>query len=169
MSEIPSTPADGNQKVVIVQAIADVNAVKLSELNATSTVDISCYLTSDGWSVKIDESVIKDNRLCSTQEFEKPGRIKYSAEAKYVDNTNSVDEQDSNAAKDTLVPGARLFAVVRRGVPYEAPFAAGQLVSTYPIQPGQYDELPGEENAPLKIGQKLFVVANSGVSKAITA
>lgn len=157
MAEIPSTPADGNVLVKVVPAVADLSAPKLTEVNAVAGVDISCYLTSDGYAPSVDQQVTTDERLCSTQTFEQPGRVGNGLDLTYIDNTNSPNEATDNKAKDILVPGSEHVLVVRRGKAYDEPLAAGDTVSLYPIKPGVYQELPPEANAVLKIMQKQFV------------
>lgn len=155
MTEIPSTPADGNTLVLLLPTFADPAAPKLTE--TASAVDISCYLTASGWKPSLSEQVITDERLCSTEVFEQPGRSTDSLEVEYIDNTNSPDEATFNEAKETLVPRAPQFVLIRTGKPYETPLAVGDKVKIYPIKPGKYNELPPEANSVLKIGQKLFV------------
>lgn len=155
MTEIPSTPADGNTLVLLVSTFADPAAAKLTE--TASSVDISCYLTASGWKPSLAEQVTQDERMCSTEIFEQPGRSTNSLEIEYIDNTNSENDAMFNVAKETLVPHAPQFVLIRTGKPYATPLAVGDKVKIYPIKPGQYNELPPEANSVLKIGQKLFV------------
>lgn len=167
MADLPATPADGNVKVVIVTAIANTAAPTVTELNAGTSVDISCYLTSDGFTPSLNEQTISDERLCSTATFEQPGRSQRSLDVIYIDNTNTTDD---NEAKETLVPGTALFLVVRRGIDYATAFAATtQKVSVWPIKPGQYSDLPPEANSVLKTAQKLFVTGEVQVDVAVAA
>lgn len=167
MADIPATPADGNVKVVLVTAIANTAAPTVTELNAGSTVDISCYLTSDGFTPSLNEQTVTDERLCSTATFEQPGRSQRSLDVIYIDNTNTADDND---AKETLVPGDDLFLVVRRGLPFDDTFAATtQKVSVWPIKPGQYSDLPPEANSVLKTAQKLFVTGGVQSDVAVAA
>lgn len=169
MAEIPSTPADGHVLVKIVPAVADLEAPTLTELNAAGAVDISCYLTSDGYNPSVDEQVATDERLCSIQTFEQPGRVSNSLDLTYIDNTNSPNEATDNKAKETLVPGSTHVLMVRRGLPYEDALAAGQKVTLFPIKPGQYNELTPEANSVLKISQKQFVTGPVARSVPIAA
>lgn len=169
MAEIPSTPADGNQKVILVPAIADTEAPKLTELDAGTVVDISCYLTGDGFTPSLSEQVVADERLCSKQTFEQPGRSQYGLDVVYIDNTNSPNATTDNKAKDTLVPGVAQYLVVRRGKDYADALAIGDKVTVYPIKAGQYNEMPGAANEVLKLGQKLFVTADVKTSVAVVA
>jgi hypothetical protein len=169
MAEIPSTPADGNQKVLLVPAIADLEAPTVTELTAAGVVDVSCYLTGDGFTPSLSEQVITDERLCSKQTFEQPGRSQYGLEVVYIDNTNAPNAATDNKAKETLEPGTAQYLVVRRGKDFESAIATGDKVTIYPIKPGKYNEMPGEANSVLKIGQKLFVTGEVRTSVAVVA
>lgn len=161
MVDIPSTPADGNVSVLIVDAIADPTAPTVTELTDAAVVDISCYITSDGYSPSLDEQVISDERLCSTQVFEQPGRFTRSLDLTFIDNTNSDNEATDNEAKDTLVPGSTHFLVLRRGIAFDTAYAADQKVWVTPIKCGQYQELPPEANSVLKTMQKEFITGTT--------
>ena len=170
MAEIPAQPADGMTLVKVVTAIADTSAPKVAtELNAVSSVDISCYLTAGGWKPSLSEQVITDERLCTTQTYEQKGRSQRGLEVEYIDNTNTANETLYNKAKDTLVPGANLYLVVRTGLPYTTALAAGQKVTIYPVTPGEYNELPPEANSVFKIGQKQFVRQGVKISATTVA
>jgi hypothetical protein len=169
MADIPATPADGNEKVVIVPAIADTEAPKLTELNAAGAVDISCYLTGDGYTPSLSEQTITDERKCSRQTFEQPGRSQRSLDVTYIDNTNAPNEATDNKAKDTLVPGQAQYIVTRRGKDFEAPFAVGDKVTVTPIKAGQYNPVPGAANEVLKASQKLFVTGQVQLDAAVVA
>jgi hypothetical protein len=157
MADIPATPADGNTKVLFVPAIANTSAPTVAELTAAGVVDVSCYLTSDGWTPSLSEQVVSDERLCSTQIFEQPGRKTDSLDVVYIDNTNSANAATFNKAADTLSEGAAGYMVVRRGIPYATAIAAGQKVTVYPVAAMTQNELPAEANSVSKIGQKLAV------------
>jgi hypothetical protein len=169
MAEIPATPADGNEKVLLVPAIANTAAPTVAELTAPGVVDISCYLTGDGWSPSLSEQVISDERKCSKQTFEQPGRSQRGLDVVYIDNTNAPNAATDNKAKETLVPGVAQYVVVRRGKDFEAAIAAADKVSVSPIKAGQYNEMPGAANEVLKIGQKLFITGQHRVSVAVVA
>lgn len=170
MSNIPSYPVDGNTLVKIVSAIADTAAPKVAtELNAGSSVDISCYLTAGGYKPSLSEQVITDERLCDSQSFEQKGRSQRGLDVEYIDNTNTANAATLNKAKDTLVPGTPMFIVVRTGMPYTTALAAGQKVSVYPVTPGEYSELAPEANSVFKIAQKMFVTNTVKISATTVA
>lgn len=154
MAELPSTPADGNVKVAWVPAIADTSAPTVTELTAAGVVDLSCYLTADGYTPASEQATISDDRLCDTATYEQPGRESNTLDVIYIDNSNTTDP---NAAYETLVPGTTGYIVVRRGKAFDAAFAANDQVSVTPVKCGVQVDLPPEANSVLRCGQKLFV------------
>jgi hypothetical protein len=164
MANLPSTPADGNVKVAWVVTIANTTAPTAAELTAGSVVDVSCYLTADGFTPALDEQVIIDQRLCDTATFEKPGRAQRSLNVRYIDNSNTAL---ANVAFTTLIPNLAGFFVVRRGMTYTTAFAAAQKVDVWPVQCGQYSDEPPEANSVLKVAQKMFVTDAVQLRKAV--
>lgn len=160
MTQIPSTPSDGNVKVLVVPAIADTKAPTVTELTGEGVVDISCYLTGDGLNLTSEQASISDERLCSTQTFEQPGRETHSAEVTYIDNTNSEYETDSNKAAETLVKNSDHYIVTRRNVAYEAEVEADQKVSVWPVKAGIHRDVPAEANSVTRTVQKLFITGD---------
>lgn len=160
MAEIPSTPADGNFKVVYVPAIEDTKDPKLSELNAAGALDISCYLTGDGWNPTKEQATIPDQRLCSRQEYGRPGRKTPGLSITVIDNTNSDNASDANEAVETITEGAKGYFVERIGVAYEEPFAAGQKVSIYPATSGEKQPLAPEANSVTRSTIPQFIFAD---------
>jgi hypothetical protein len=154
MPDIPSTPADGNVKVMWVTAITNTSAPTALELNAASSKDLSCHLTADGFTPGLDEQTITDTRLCETETFEQPGRTSRTLALQYIDNSNTALD---NTAFSTLVPGTAGFLAVRRGKPYDTAFAAADKVDVWPVKAGKYSDLPPEANSVLKVAQKMFV------------
>lgn len=167
MAEIPSTPYDGNFKAVVVATLADAQTPSAASLTAGD--DLSCYFTGDGLQITVDEAVIADERMCSRNSFEKRGRKTHAVQTTYVDNTNSVANQASNLATETLAEGTVGYLVTRRNVAYESPFAAGDKVRVYPIEAGFQAEVPGEANSVTRITQKLFVTGDPGIDVAVVA
>lgn len=166
MADIPSTPADGNVRVAFVPTIADTAAPTSAELSAAGAVDLSCYLTGDGFNPGLDEAVVADDRLCSTDTFEQPGRKQRNLSVTYIDNTNSTDP---NEAAETLIPGSEGFIVKRSGLAYTTAFAAAQTVEVWPVKAGQYQPLPPEANSVLRRTQKLFVTGQVQIDVAVGA
>lgn len=166
MADIPSTPADGNYKVVWVPALANPDAPTVAEVTGGTVIDLSCYLTADGWTPGLSEQVIADDRLCSTETFEQVGRAARTLSVRYVINPGSATD---NKASDTLVPGTDGYLVTRAGKAFDSALVATDKVWVWPVTPGQYNELPPEANSVLKQEQKMFVRARVRAHVAVAA
>lgn len=151
-----SNLADGNVKVTFVPTLTSTTAPSAAELNGGTAVDLSCYLTADGYAPGVDESVITDDRLCSTQTFEKPGRYSDSLEMTYVFRQQDASGTD-NKAFHTLAHLTTGYIVVRWGATYSDAFAATDVVDVIPVQAGIQRKQPPEANSVLKIMQKMFI------------
>lgn len=167
MADLPSTPADGNVKVVWVPTLTAPEAPTVAELSGGTVIDLSCYLTADGFTPGLDEQTIEDERLCDTETFEQPGRSSRTLEIVYIDNSNNTGLD--NEALETLVPGTTGYFVVRRGKAYDDAFAAADKVDVWPLTAGQYSDQPPEANSVLKVGQKMFVTAKVRLRTAVAA
>ena len=154
---LPSTPSDGNMLALLLPEVADLRNITAAEANAAGVIDLSCYLTSDGYNPSLDEQVISDERLCDRVTREARGRSTRGLDLTYIDNTNAADAANINEAADTLTPGSKHVLFVRRGLPFEDEVVAGQTYSAYRIESGEQNELPPESNSVLKISQKQFV------------
>lgn len=159
---IPSTPADGNVKVAVATVTAGATPT-LTEL--ASAVDISCYLTADGFAFGQEQATITDERLCSTETFNLPGRKSYTLTLTGIDNTNSDLEAEYNEFVETLTEGASRVIVHRSGLPYDEPFAADQKVRMIPVRVGAKTEMAPEANSVLRATVNTFV---SGPSELVT-
>lgn len=154
MTQPASVPADGNLKAVWVPAIASTAAPTVAEVTAVGAKDLSCYLTAEGYDPTVDEQVITDDRLCSRQSFERPGRYKDSLTLGYVHNPDSPTDNVAYTTLDYLTTG---FVVTRWGVPYEGALAAADVVDVYPVQCGIQMKQKPTANSVLTVMQKLFV------------
>lgn len=167
MTDIPSTPADGTRTIIWVPAIADTLAPKLTEIDAVTKVDLSCYLTE--WTPSKEQATISDERICTTQVLGRPGRKTPGLTLSVIDNTNSANETDANEAVETLKEGTEGFFIERVGVPYEEPFAVGQKVNVYPAQCGEGSILPPEANSVTRRSIPQFITANVRSDVALVA
>lgn len=167
MADVPSTPADGNIKTVLVPAIADINAPTITELEAATAVDISCYLTPGGYAFTIEQATITDERECDTITRAKPGRKTPSLQITGIDNTNSESATTDNELADALTEGSHWFAVRRRGKAFDAPFEAGDVVAVTEFDTGVGSEVAAEANSVLRSVWNTFV--NAHEPKAVVA
>jgi hypothetical protein len=151
-----SNLADGNLKVAWVPAIANTSAPTVAELTAAGVVDLSSYLTADGFTPGGDEATVTDDRLSSTQTFERPGRHTDTLNLMYVYRQQEPGSA-TNKAFATLKRLTTGFIVSRWGADFDTAFAAGQIVDVMPAQCGKQMKQPPEANSVLKVGQRLFI------------
>lgn len=152
-----SVQADGNLKVTWVPAVADPAAPTATELNAAGAVDLSCYLTPDGYNPATDETTVTDDRLCSRQSFARPGRFSDTLSLTYVFRGQDAAGTD-NKAFTTLKHLTEGFIVTRWGVDYEDAYAAADIVDVAPVQAGVQKKQPPEANSVQKIMQSMHIV-----------
>lgn len=169
MFQVPSTPIDGNYKVVFIPEADDLNALSAAVLNGPTAIDLSCYFTGDGLNITVDEQSITDERLCSRQTFEQPGRVQYGIEGTYIDNTNGPYETDHNKAVEAFAPGATGVLVTRRNLAHEDDFAAAQKYNAYPVKAGVQREVPPEANSVSRSISKLFITGDVVVGGVVAA
>lgn len=165
MADIPSTPADGNIATWLVPEIADTTAPTVEEI--TAGVDVSCYLTPDGFELGVDQETITDERLCSTETYGQPGRKTYSLTLTGIDNTNSENEAEFNALVDALSEGTAQYLVRRRGIPFDTPIEDGQKVTVIPFKPGTKTDIAPEANSVLRSTWTCFVTGKVQVEVVV--
>lgn len=154
MTQPMSVESNGTVRVDFVTTIANLQAPKLTELNAVSSLDLSCYLSGDGLTTDTTQNTIEDRRLCNKQTFERPGSLSRALELQYVYNP---EEPTDDEARITLQSGVKGFIVIRWAVDADQPYAVGDMVDIYPVVMGaQRKQTPGE-NSVHKITQKPFV------------
>ena len=159
MSNIPSTPADGNVRTDIVTAIADIKVPKLTELNAATTKNVSCYITAGGFTFTPEQATISDDRECDTFTASQPGRVSAgSPTITVIDNTGTAIATTANVAVDTLVPGSTVYVVRRYGLAYDAAYATTvQKVDVLQVKVGKKQRIQPEANSVLRSTYALFV------------
>lgn len=133
---------DGMVKTVFVTTIADPKAPKVSELTGAGKVlDLSNYLTADGFSMTHSQDTIDDDREGTAEVGAIPGQEKYTdTTLRVIDNTNRGGTGKTstvpNEAVEKLTKGTTGYIVRRRGLPSDEEFAAGQIVTVLPVTIG---------------------------------
>lgn len=155
MADLPSTPADGNVKIAWVPTIADPTAPTAAELVASGVVDISCYLTADGWTPGGSQATVTDDRLCDVQTYAQPGRTTRTLALRYIENPGS---STNNKAVTTLIAGTAGYFVERRGLAFDTAFAATQKVTVWPVKMGLQIPQPPAANSVLSTAQEVFPI-----------
>ncbi|MGC4151497.1 MAG: hypothetical protein QM628_00265 [Propionicimonas sp.] len=157
MSNIPSTPADGNVKTVVCTAIANINAPTLAELTGGTVKDISCYITAGGFALTLEQEPIADDRECDTFTAQQPGRVSAgSPTVTVIDNTGTSLEATSNDGVGALT--GTVYIVRRYGLPHTTAFAATtQKVDVFVCKVGKKQRIQPEANSVLRATFPLFV------------
>lgn len=135
-----ATPAYGNTSVTAVLTIAAPTAPDLSsEVNAVSSVDVSCYLYGDFSASSNTNKGNAPQRLCTTDQLEQLGSTTYTvADLQYLYDPQEDDADEANKAKVTLAEGVELWLVERNGLSArEVDKAAGQLVNLHHVRLGK--------------------------------
>jgi hypothetical protein len=149
----PGVVGDGMLKVALITTFTPPT---LAATAAIAGVDVTCEFTVDGFNRAGSEATVTDDRLCSTETGEEPGRFTPSLDTIYVwDQQNDEDY----LLYGTLKRGVKRFFVVRYAMPYTTPFAAGQTVDVIDFTAGQQMRQAVAANEKLKINQKQFIAA----------
>lgn len=167
----PGVNAEGSVLVKWVPTLADPAAPTLTEINATGSLDISCYLAKDGFQPGAETEKWKDERLCTKNVFEQEGAVTYSIEAlKYIYDAQN-PESISNAAYAALQSGTPGYLVVRWGKDLESnpEIAAGDVVDVYPVQLGTRTKQQPEANSKLWVSQEVSVTGTPQEDIALAA
>ncbi|BAQ32089.1 hypothetical protein [Bifidobacterium scardovii] len=130
---------DGRVKTVAVKSIADVKAPTLAELTADGAVDLSYWLTSDGWKLTHSQDMIDDDREGAAAVGQIPGQEKYTdGTMQVLDNVNVMNGNtpESNDAVEQLVQGSKWYIVRRRGADTDSAWKEGEKVSVFPVTIG---------------------------------
>lgn len=157
-TEIPGTSAEGNITTIWVPSILDIKHPTLDELNAGT--DISNYVMLGGWSFDPSQDTVSDQRENSIQDFGAPGRKSAGdISIEVIDNTNTLHEQDGNAAVELMHEGAEGFVVRRRGMATDAPLAVGQKLTVVAVICGEKHVINPDANTMIRSTIPLFAKA----------
>lgn len=131
--------AQGNISVTVVQTIADMDAPSLAtEINAATSVNVSCYLYSGGVGTKTTSKGEAPRRLCSTDTFQQFGNTAYEvSDLVYLYDPQGDGADEANEAMTALVEGSDVYLVVRRGLDAKTTaYAATQKVDIWHVRLG---------------------------------
>lgn len=134
-----ATKSSGNTSVVVVQTMANMAAPDLSsEINAASSVNVSCFLYGDFSPTVTTNKGEAPRRLCTTQVFEQFGTTTYSVgDLQYVYDPQAASSTNDNKALAALAENSEVYLVVRRGLSAQnTALAAGQYVDVWHVRLG---------------------------------
>lgn len=168
------TPTLGNTKVAVAVAVASLTAPKLAtEVNAATSVDISCYLLSDGWAPTGEQAVnTKKRRLCSKKDAEQLGPTTFRVSAlRYIHDPQGADADPGNEARELLKEGTKLYFIERQGLDaQDEPFAALDRVRTHYLQLGEpVESIDTDDNGEFYITQSVVYVNDGPVVGILAA
>jgi phenylpyruvate tautomerase PptA (4-oxalocrotonate tautomerase family) len=148
-----SVPVEGTRRVFSLPTVADINAITVAEINAGTF--IGCYVTTAGWQPSQEQATIPDGRLCSSQDFERPGRKTKTLALQYTYNLNEAEDDEARIA---LAEGTTHVLVnVLQKDEDEDDVAVGDWYEAWPVQAGEQVVMAVETNAIDRIQQKQFV------------
>lgn len=149
-----SVTFDGTDLVLWVPTLADPAYPTLTELNAGTVVDMTCYFSDTGWAPVLTEAVVTDNRLCSRTDFGRPGRKAYSMPLMYVFNPESAADDEARLALTYLATG---YFVERPAVDFDTAIAAWDFVDVYPVVLGEQHPAGRTANSPWLMQQQAYL------------
>lgn len=161
------TPTLGAVKVKAVLAITDPEAPKLAtEINAATSVDISCHLLADGWSPTAETAKqTKKRRLCSKKDTEQLSVTSYRVAAlRYVHDPQADDAAPGNEAREALKEGLKWHFLERQGKDAQVdPFAIGDRTRDHYLVLGPQIEMNDpDENGEFYVMQEVAYVSAEG-------
>lgn len=134
-----ATQVYGNTSVTVVQSIADVAAPKLAtEINAASSVNVSCFLYSGGVGTSTTNKGEAPRRLCTKSVLQQFGTTTYEVtDLQYTYDPQEASAHDNNKARVALAEGSEVYLVIRRGLDaQDTAYAAGQKVDVWKVKLG---------------------------------
>lgn len=152
-----SVTAQGNVKAVFIPTMAGA-APTAAEL--AGGTDITCYLMPDWDGATATQNTGDDSRFCSTQTFDRLGRVKWElAPLTYTYSPQLTGADPSNKVKTALAAGVTGFVVLAYGVSPAVAIVATKVVDILPVKAGvQVKSAKGsDEFAPLTITQTLAI------------
>lgn len=132
--------AQGNHSVTVVQTLPDSDAPKLTEVNGTGSINVSCFLFGTGGfaATSTTNKGEAPPRLCTTETFQEFGNTSYEiSDLQYVYDPQGDPTEDANRAMAALTPGTEVYLIERLGLDAKtAPYAVGQKVNVHHVRVG---------------------------------
>lgn len=137
-----ATKAQGNTSVTVAQTVTVAAPKIATEVNAASSVNVSCFMYSGGAGTSTQNKGSAPDRLCSTDTFEQFGRTTYTVtDLQYLYDPQGDEESDSNAARTALTEGTEVWLVVRRGKSAQNDaYTVGDIVDLWHVRLGRQNK-----------------------------
>lgn len=122
--EIPAgVPSDGEVTVWWTPNYADPNAPTIAEVNAETSVNITCYLSKDGIAPDFDADTFTVERFCMKNTQETEGKVKWK-----IDDLMYIwDQQNPDSVSN------RVYAALQEKLPGYFTIRYGKSAEDYPL------------------------------------
>jgi hypothetical protein len=156
----PGVDTLGNETLLWVPTIADLEEMTVTEATATGAINVSMAVR--GFSPGGDQGSSEDIRLGTKTSFENPGRFKPTIDdITYVYDPQADTGDATNKHFETLIGGAVGYLVDIRGLDAQDwAAAADQKYVAYPVTLGEQRPVPidpSAEGGKFEIVQKPFI------------
>ncbi len=134
-----ATQVFGQTSVAVVQTMANPAAPDLStDLQASSTVNVSCFLYSGGVGTSTTNKGEAPRRVCTKSVLQNFGQTTYEvSDLVYTYDPQAALSTNDNKARQALTEGSEVYLIVRRGLDaQDTPFAVGQYVDVWKVRLG---------------------------------
>lgn len=130
--------APGTLKLQIVDSIATLTAPKMTEINAATSLDISCFVLSDGWNPDAAQSKgTAPRRVCTVATQETLGSATETLpDLLYAYDPQGAPSVDANKLYTKAAPGGSKFIIARYGLAFTVDWAIGQYVQVHRVRFG---------------------------------
>jgi hypothetical protein len=144
-----SVQGTGTVRVQFVTTLATPAAPLLTEVNATTSLDVTPYFRAADFQINHEQARLDDTRLSDVAKREALGLSTFSADdMTYIHQPQAVAAVSGNKAYDAFTPGATGYFVVRYGPLSSAAFIATQRVAVYGVTFGdQHQPIPTGDDA----------------------
>lgn len=142
---------DGKTRVAWATSIADIHSPTVAELDGA--LELTRRITPDGLGITPETATVDTSNLASTFTTSRAGRRSFTNELTFKRG----DTPEDDAPHLTLKYLVRGFLVVRRVIPTDEPWAAGQEVEVYPIECGEGTQVPPAPNETAKVTIPMMV------------
>lgn len=173
MAVIRTNPAKtfGAENFVFLTTVADIQAIKLSEATAGSSLDMTGYFYDDtGRPSQSTNRVQRKRRVSDTVQYEQIGvTTLQGGELMYAVDPQAAAASNGKKALEKLPEGTTGYLLRRQAVANGTAFAVGQFYDAWPIEVGpQMATNAGDgESAEAAITQTFAITGPSATIKAI--
>jgi len=154
---------DGKTRVYWVPSISNISAPTVAELDAG--LDFTQRITPDGLTVTPETASVDNSNLASTFNTERAGRRGFTVEL----TCKRGDTPTDDLPWTTLTYKETGFLAVRRILPYETDWTAGQETEVYPVECGEPQQTPPAPNEVAKFMSPLKLTSDPDTRAVVAA